>query len=267
MRKISIVIIIVVLIVSSFSVSAFAANKGVEEISPEVKTEEKVTEDNADKESEKNAKEIEKETDRAEKKLNTESEKAEELAEKEAVKAEEKAAKEAKKTEGKAAEEQEAAIKDEAKSKLEELKTKFKGTEKESRQEVLDEIASAKRAIGDKSIGVFVNGEDLDFSKYDNVLPEIENDRVLVPIRAVIETFGADVTWNEETSTVIIACGDTVITMQPDNKNIFVNGEEFEVEAAPKIVHGRILAPMRVIAEALGMDVSWDENSHTVVVD
>jgi hypothetical protein len=63
---------------------------------------------------------------------------------------------------------------------------------------------------------------------YDNVLPEIENDRVLVPIRAVIESFGADVAWENATSTIAITCGDTEIKMQPGNNIMIINGVEVE---------------------------------------
>ena len=102
---------------------------------------------------------------------------------------------------------------------------------------------------------------------YDNVLPEIENDRVLVPIRAVIESFGADVAWENATSTITITCGDTEIKMQPGNNIMIINGVEVESDVAPKIVGDRTLAPLRIIAETLKMEVDWDETSQTVIID
>ena len=42
-------------------------------------------------------------------------------------------------------------------------------------------------------ITVFVNGSQLDFTKYDNVLPYIENDYTLIPLRAIVESLGLDV--------------------------------------------------------------------------
>ena len=56
-------------------------------------------------------------------------------------------------------------------------------------------------------------------------------------------------------------------TMQPGSNVITVNGEEIEIDTAPKITHGRTLTPMRVIAEALRMNVDWDESSRTVIID
>ena len=52
-----------------------------------------------------------------------------------------------------------------------------------------------------------------------NVVPYIENDRTMVPLRFISETFGADVEWIPETRTIEIALEDTKITMQLDNRD------------------------------------------------
>ncbi|MEW8958904.1 MAG: stalk domain-containing protein [Moorella sp. (in: firmicutes)] len=50
------------------------------------------------------------------------------------------------------------------------------------------------------------------------------------------------------------------------NMRILVNGREIISDVPPQVVNGRTLVPLRVIGEALGANVSWDEGSNTVIV-
>ncbi|NLZ91929.1 MAG: copper amine oxidase N-terminal domain-containing protein, partial [Clostridiales bacterium] len=56
-------------------------------------------------------------------------------------------------------------------------------------------------AVGDPGVRVRLNGEMLSF----DVHPFIENGRVLVPLRGVMEGLGADVEWDGQTRTVSVA--------------------------------------------------------------
>ena len=48
---------------------------------------------------------------------------------------------------------------------------------------------------------------------------------------------------------------------------LFVNGQEIVTEVSPKIVDGKVLAPLGVIAEAFGAKVNWDENTKSVFIE
>ena len=52
-----------------------------------------------------------------------------------------------------------------------------------------------------------------------------------------------------------------------DSAKAIVNGEEKELTAAPEIVEGRTIVPVRFIAQALGMDVEWDDASRTIIIE
>ncbi|MBE7041985.1 MAG: hypothetical protein E7399_00620, partial [Ruminococcaceae bacterium] len=60
----------------------------------------------------------------------------------------------------------------------------------------------------EKSISVLVNNQALSFDQP----PVIENDRTLVPLRAIFEALGAEVLWDGETSTVTATRGDITIS-------------------------------------------------------
>ena len=48
---------------------------------------------------------------------------------------------------------------------------------------------------------------------------------------------------------------------------IVVNGTELETDVAPVLKQGRVLAPVRAIAEKLGAEVIWDGERNTVYIN
>lgn len=99
-----------------------------------------------------------------------------------------------------------------------------------------------------------------------NVVPYIENDRTMVPLRFISESFGADVQWMPETRTIGIALGDTTITMQLDNMEYQLNGENKSMDTAPVIREDRTFVPIRFVSEALNKSVYWNESNGVVIV-
>lgn len=150
---------------------------------------------------------------------------------------------------------------------LKKLTGLFRGISKEDRAEFLADLAVAKKALRENTIGAFINGIDIDFSKYDNVTPEIENGRTLVPLRAVVEALGADVDWDEDTQTITLSYEDDEIVMTVGEKTAYVNGEEVSLEVSPRIRDGRTLVPVRFIAETFGLTVEWDAESETIIIE
>lgn len=159
------------------------------------------------------------------------------------------------------------AAKKDAKEYLKEIKAFFKEVGKDKRQEILNELAKIKEKLGDISIDTFVAGKSVDYSQYDNVLPVVENNRTLIPVRAVAETLGCDVGFNHDTNEITIVNDATTIKMNIGSKTAVVNGEAIEMDAAPQIVNNRTLLPARFIAECFGYDVSWDSASLSVIIE
>ena len=127
-------------------------------------------------------------------------------------------------------------------------------------------LAGAASACAEGTVTVEINGTAVDFSSYDNVLPLIENDITLVPIRAVAEGLGFSVGWDEESRTVDIS-GINEIILTIDSGTASVNGEEVSLDAPARIIDGRTLVPLRFVSENLGAEVSWDADSETVSIE
>lgn len=97
--------------------------------------------------------------------------------------------------------------------------------------------------------------------------PVIIEGRTLVPLRAIFEALGAKVEWDQATRSVTGIQGDRIIKLQIDNKIALVNGEEVKLDAAATIINGSTLVPVRFIAESLGAEVKWDNNTRSVLVN
>ncbi|MEA4971803.1 5'-methylthioadenosine/S-adenosylhomocysteine nucleosidase [bioreactor metagenome] len=126
------------------------------------------------------------------------------------------------------------------------------------------------------SIGVEVvkdgKGTDIVFGDATGA-PFIDaNSRTLVPIRAVAEALDVDVKWDADSKTAQLlskTVEKTVSFTLGTKEYVYNAGEEFttaEMDTEAVIVSGRIYAPCRYIAEALGYNVLWDSENNKVVV-
>ncbi len=96
--------------------------------------------------------------------------------------------------------------------------------------------------------------------------PYIKAGRTMVPLRFIGEAFGATFDWKSETQTVTYYLDGTEITLTIGSTVAMVNGEAKNLDAAPEIVNGRTMVPVRFVSEALGAYVHWDAATNTVTV-
>lgn len=115
-------------------------------------------------------------------------------------------------------------------------------------------------------IGVILNGEKLNF----DVNPTAVNNRTFVPIRAILESLGMNVTWDQPSQTVIGRKGKDVINIALDDDgwdSSTYNGMPFFNEEVPNLaIKGRTLVPLRSTADILGLEVKWDQYNNDVIL-
>lgn len=105
-----------------------------------------------------------------------------------------------------------------------------------------------------------------------DVPPIILNDRTLLPVRAVSEGIGCNVTWNQKTSEVTIEREYKTIKLKIDSSDVYVNGVKKKLpdNVPAKIVtyknSGRTMVPARFVLEELGASVDWNSKTRTVAV-
>jgi NitT/TauT family transport system substrate-binding protein len=88
----------------------------------------------------------------------------------------------------------------------------------------------------------------------------------MVPVRAVAEATGAAVVWDEDTRTVSISKGETVVSLTIGALVARRNGRAVELDVPAFVANGRTLVPLRFISETLQYGVTWDESRLRVSV-
>ncbi len=96
--------------------------------------------------------------------------------------------------------------------------------------------------------------------------PIIENGRTLVPLRAIFEKIGASVEWNGDTQTVVATKDNTTISLTINNTTATKNGTAITLDVPAKIINGRTLVPVRFVADCFGVDVRWNGDIQRVVL-
>lgn len=110
-----------------------------------------------------------------------------------------------------------------------------------------------------QKITVFLNDHIQDYSQP----PVIANDTTFVPIREIAESLGATVWWNQASKTVGINKGNTQIAFVLGSDTARVNGKT--VTMPPSfIMNNTTMVPIRFISDYLGIDVMWDQSSHSI---
>lgn len=119
-----------------------------------------------------------------------------------------------------------------------------------------------------QDISIVVNGE-----KIETETPAvISNDRTLVPLRAVSEALGCDVSWDGDTRGITLCDGDYLYFTWIDRDHAFKTSayalqDTAVMDAAPVIMNDYTMVPLRAISEMFGAEVGWDGDTYTVTVD
>lgn len=100
-----------------------------------------------------------------------------------------------------------------------------------------------------------------------DVKPYISNGRTYLPLRAAAETMGANVVWDQTSRTATVTKDGTVICCTVDSTVYTINGVSQYADAAPQIVEGRTMLPIRPISEALGGTLYWDGTTADASID
>lgn len=127
---------------------------------------------------------------------------------------------------------------------------------------VLSMFLLSASSVDSSKVTVTVNGDAIHF----DVEPFIENGRVLVPARAIMEALGAEVSWDNATRTVSAKKSNTIIELTIDSCSAKVNNEEVVLDVPAKIKNGRTFVPLRFLSEHLDADVQWDNDNRCVTI-
>ncbi len=108
-----------------------------------------------------------------------------------------------------------------------------------------------------------------------------QDDRTFVPVRFIMENLHCTVEYIEETKTAIITDTSSTYLIQEGNPILYVLPDQYtetvniEMDTAAFIEtvevdgqeYGRMYVPIRFLADAIGYDVDWNEETQTVTLD
>ena len=119
----------------------------------------------------------------------------------------------------------------------------------------------------DDSIGIVIDGKRIQ----SDVEPYISNDRTLVPVRVIAEELDSVVDWDNDKREVHISKGDIHILLRIDSYLVeYTNDNETTcaiIDVAPEITGDRTFVPIRLISNALGAGIEWDNEKRAVIID
>ena len=118
------------------------------------------------------------------------------------------------------------------------------------------------QTVSAASVTVTLNGKELSFDS----APCIENGRVLVPMRGILESLGYSVHWQEPTQTVLAMKEGISISLPLNSNTVTVNEETVVIDVPAKLNNSRTFVPLRFLAEYSGANVYWDADTSTVII-
>lgn len=85
----------------------------------------------------------------------------------------------------------------------------------------------------------------------------LENGQTLLPLRLVAEACGAAVSWDADSQQASLSLGSHTASVRPGELTMLVNGAAKPLQTPPVLRNGVLYLPLRVVGEALGKQVSW----------
>lgn|GEM_PF-4876895 len=116
---------------------------------------------------------------------------------------------------------------------------------------------------GAQSVNVQIDGKNVDFPEQQ---PYVYNGRVFIPLRAVTESMGATVNWNEASQTADVNRSGVQVKMTVGSTNPVVNGVVKQIDAPATVSNSRVMIPLRFLSEAFGANVRWNNANQTASI-
>lgn len=96
--------------------------------------------------------------------------------------------------------------------------------------------------------------------------PIIEDGRVLVSLRFLFESMGAEVSWDDVQYKIGIAYGGNNVELKIDSDRAYVNGAEKVLDVPARLVNNKTMIPLRFVSEELGFDVVYNDADRSVEI-
>lgn len=134
-------------------------------------------------------------------------------------------------------------------------------------EKIWGEYRTLSKAPASTTVAVVVSGKELN----TNFKPILKNGTTFVVLRDITDALGANLKWDNKTSTASIDFDGRNVAIPVDKKSITVNGTStaIKIPAFTEKVNGvsKTYVPLAVLADGLGFDVQYTPRLRTVFVN
>ncbi len=113
---------------------------------------------------------------------------------------------------------------------------------------------------------MFINERSVEIDPGRGTMPLLVDNRVYVPISAIIRNLGGDVKWDGTQKKISISLNNSFMDLWVGQNLVRVNGAFSSKDTCPFISNGRTYLPLRIVAENLNCKVNWDPNSKQITL-
>ena len=136
-------------------------------------------------------------------------------------------------------------------------------------------VMGGATAMAEVTPKVVVDGYEIVF---EDQQPIIEEDRILVPLRGVLEGAGGIVHWYPDSQKVqiqsyngwkiaeFIIDSKTMITSEIKQDLLSADKKEVELDVPARLVNDRTLIPLKAVSDAFDYETTWDDETKTAYV-
>ncbi len=107
----------------------------------------------------------------------------------------------------------------------------------------------------DEGISIRVDGRFI----YSDVAPITVNDRTLVPMRAIFEKLGVEVSYDGATATATAVKDGREVKITENSTTAYIDGQPYELDAPAMVLNDRFVVPVRFVSETFKASVDWQE--------
>ncbi|MCA9792472.1 MAG: copper amine oxidase N-terminal domain-containing protein [Candidatus Eremiobacteraeota bacterium] len=122
---------------------------------------------------------------------------------------------------------------------------------------------TASAGLAQSRIETELNGRTLHFDQS----PIMQDGRVLVPLRGIFESLGADVLYQPAQRTIKATGSGNTVELTLGSQRATVNGRSVYLDVPADTIAGRTMVPLRFVSEAMGADVRWLPATRTVAIE
>lgn len=110
------------------------------------------------------------------------------------------------------------------------------------------------------------NGNSILIDGYRGTTPVILNGRTMLPAKAIIETLGGTVLWNEASKEATLNLDGSTIKLTLNSEIAYVNGVVKYLDVPATSINGRTMIPVKFVMDNFGASVIWNGTTGVVTI-